>query len=116
MRKGIRKLISFTLLAALLLQLLPVSVFATEEESAISGDDILSNEQEPAAAEDLAGGDNLQDAEILFEETSLREENVKHSAWITAPTLRFSMTRPSITGTTTGNGQTLTTHFDRLTA
>ena len=78
MRKGIRKLISFTLLAALLLQLLPVSVFATEEESAISGDDILSNEQEPAAAEDLAGGDNLQDAEILFEETSLREENVKH--------------------------------------
>lgn len=78
MRKGIRKLISFTLLAALLLQLLPVSVFATEEESAISGDDILSNEQEPAAAEDLAGGDDLQDAEILFEETSLREENVKH--------------------------------------
>ncbi len=69
MKKQLSKLISLILVAALLVQIIPMSVFATEPE------EIYVEELGDLSAD---SGEDSPPAQILFEEESLREENVKH--------------------------------------
>ena len=78
MKKMLQRVISILLTLVMILQVFPATIFATEDESTISDDIVFDNAQSLTAVEDLADGDDLQNAEVLFEETSLREENVKH--------------------------------------
>ena len=78
MKKMLQRVISILLTLVMILQVFPATIFATEDESTISDDIVFDNAQSLTAVEDLAAGDDLQNAEVLFEETSLREENVKH--------------------------------------
>lgn len=82
MKQSFKQMISFVLLVALLIQLFPVTAFATKHNIPINAEDIgvqplpedtwLVDRCEETAAEVLA------DTDILFEEVSLREDNVKH--------------------------------------
>lgn len=73
MKRILTRSISLLLVIAILIQLLPMTVFATEDvERAAEAADLLASER--------AGTDReaLRNAEIQLEETALREENVKH--------------------------------------
>ena len=74
MRKPFGKFLSLLLITALLVQLLPVSVFAREGGSPqiLDPDVIGLADQDPSTLEDPLP------PKILFEEEELREENVKH--------------------------------------
>ena len=75
MKSWFGKIISLALIVAMLLQLMPMSVFAAEEQAVAEPgyeevNDINSNEVAPR--EEFTAED------VLFEDTSLREENIKH--------------------------------------
>lgn len=73
MKQLTKKLLSMLLTLALLLQLLPASIFATERDgdALTEAERLLIDEGSFVAADETP-------AEILFEEVALREENVKH--------------------------------------
>ena len=73
MKQLTKKLLSMLLVLALLLQLLPASIFATEGDgdALTEAERLLIDEGSFVAADETP-------AEILFEEVALREENVKH--------------------------------------
>ena len=78
--KAVKKLTAFLLAIAMFTQLLPSTVLAADgslvDEAAVEAlemtNDTLAESSEGAYTE------ALQNEKILFEETSLREENVKH--------------------------------------
>lgn len=67
------RLLSLVLVFALILQIVPAAVFATEDDNDTRSLDelMLTDEASLVPAEAVCD-------EILFEDTSLREENVKH--------------------------------------
>ena len=78
-----KKLLSLLLVVVLVLQIVPATVFATEEtEDLATGNAPLTDATQDIFADntfDAATAEEaLASAEVLFEETSLREENVKH--------------------------------------
>lgn len=77
MKKRLRSAISILLTLVLILQVFPISIFATEEENAISEDGISNDDLTLTDMGGVAYREETQSAEILFEEESLREENVK---------------------------------------
>ena len=87
MKSKLQKLLSLLLVLAMLTQILPAAVFATEEEGAYAEKETAASETETTAEgtadalEESAAqaADALADApaEVLFEEASLREETVK---------------------------------------
>lgn len=78
MKRKIRGILSMLLVVALLIQLVPTTIFATENETAMeltATDDAMS----PGYSNEFESIENAASpATILFEEESLREENVKH--------------------------------------
>ena len=79
MRKQLSKWLSLVLIAAMLVQIFPASVFATENETAENEAIEESNDIEALAEErPETAEETLASAQILFEEESLREESVKH--------------------------------------
>ncbi len=76
MKQLFSKTISLLLVLAFLVQLVPATVFAmeTEEFPIAEGEETTT----PVAEEDRSTQDSLPSAQILFEEESLREEDVKH--------------------------------------
>ena len=78
MKKFLKKLLCALLVLTLTVQLLPATIFATEEEAALP-EAVLSNDELVLAdAGSLATPAATESREILLEETALREENVKH--------------------------------------
>ena len=87
MKNKLQKLLSLLLVLAMLTQILPAAVFATEEEGAYAEKETAASEAETTAEETAdtleesaaQAADALADApvEVLFEEASLREETVK---------------------------------------
>ena len=78
-----KKLLSLLLVVVLVLQIVPATVFATEEtEDLATGNAPLTDATQDIFADntfDAATAEEaLASAEVLFEETSLREENVRH--------------------------------------
>ncbi|MBQ2445135.1 MAG: hypothetical protein II272_01710, partial [Oscillospiraceae bacterium] len=77
MKKLFCKLLSILLVATLLVQLVPASVFAVEEEPSAQ-----STSREEMTTDHLTEGEENTESgtipSILFEEESLREESVKH--------------------------------------
>ncbi len=77
MRKTFGKFLSLFLIATLLIQLVPTTIFATESET--TADPNVTDDAMSGYADELESIENpTSSATILFEEESLREENVKH--------------------------------------
>ena len=87
MKSKLQKLLSLLLVLAMLTQILPAAVFATEEEGAYAEKETAASESETTAektadaleesAAQAADASADAPAEVLFEEASLREETVK---------------------------------------
>ena len=87
MKNKLQKLLSLLLVLAMLTQILPAAVFATEEEGAYAEKETAASEAETTAegtadaleesAAQAADASADAPAEVLFEEASLREETVK---------------------------------------
>ena len=87
MKSKLQKLLSLLLVLAMLTQILPAAVFATEEEGAYAEKETAASESETTAegtadaleesAAQAADAPADAPAEVLFEEASLREETVK---------------------------------------
>lgn len=77
MKKMAKSAISVLLTLAMILQLFPSSVFAQEAGSLPPVEDLADDALLLDEEEVFASDDENQSAEILFEEESLREENVK---------------------------------------
>ena len=87
MKNKLQKLLSLLLVLAMLTQILPAAVFATEEEGAYAEKETAASEAETTAegtadaleesAAQAADAPADAPAEVLFEEASLREETVK---------------------------------------
>ena len=78
MKKILQSTLSVLLVLVMVLQIFPASIFATEEGSTSPAGGLSDDELMLTDAEALADEAAQQPAEILFEEESLREENVKH--------------------------------------
>ena len=78
MKQILKKLLCALLVLTMTVQLLPATIFATEEEAALPEAGLSDDERMLLDAGSLAADDGEDSREILFEETSLREENVKH--------------------------------------
>ncbi len=77
MRKPFGKCLSLLLVVALLIQLLPTTIFATESET--TADPNVTDDAMSGYADELESIENpASSVTILFEEESLREESVKH--------------------------------------
>ena len=77
MRKVLKSLLSMLLVVAILIEVLPATIFATEDETDRTAVQAVDAD-EPVTAREETYEEMLQSAEILFEDTALREENVKH--------------------------------------
>ena len=87
MKNKLQKLLSILLVLAMLTQILPAAVFATEEEGAYAEKETAASEAETTAegtadaleesAAQAADAPADAPAEVLFEEAALREETVK---------------------------------------
>ncbi len=77
MRKTFGKFLSLLLIAALLIQLVPTSIFATENET-VTDPNVTDDAMSDYADEFESIENPTSSGAILFEEESLREESVKH--------------------------------------
>ena len=73
MRKELKSLLSMLLVVAMLIEVLPATIFATEDETDRAAVQAV-NADEPVTAREETYEEMLQSAEILFEDTALREE------------------------------------------
>ena len=78
MKKTFGRILSLLLVVSLLIQLVPITIFATESENStelVATDDAMSI----GSADEIESNESTAaPATILFEEESLREESVKH--------------------------------------
>ena len=79
MKKYLVRTLSLLLIIALTVQLLPAAIFAIEENNEFPETEMPNEELSFEDEESFAIADEAKEsAEVLFEETSLREETVKH--------------------------------------